>query len=93
MKPSKIGITDYKPLKESLEHIVENRRGYQSTLSPLGEQRIESFRMVGFINTGHTLKDETYSTTKLADDYYMELYGRCNWAYHRAKGIIKNIIK
>ena len=90
MKPAQIGVNDYKPLKKALEHIVENRRGYQSSLAPLGEQRVESFKTVGFINTGHTLKNETYSTTNLADQYYMDVYGTCNWAYHRVKGIVKS---
>lgn len=92
MKPAIIGIQDNNSLKKSMDYIIENRKGYQDKLKSLGQQQIDSFKLVGFINTGHTLKHETYSTTKLADSYYKEVYGICNWIYFRAKGIIKNII-
>ena len=92
MKTVSIGALESKPLKRALGQIVENRRGYQSELKSHGETMIDSFKTVGFINTGHTLKAETYSITGLADEYYRDMYGMIDWAYHRIKGIVKNAI-
>ena len=48
--------------------------------------------MAGFISTGHTLKSETYHTTKLADAYYRDVFGVFSWIYHRIKGQVKKSI-
>ena len=92
MKTAKIGAQTWTPLKKALGHIVENRRGYQSELKPISDKMINSFKTIGFINTGHTLKSETYSTTKLADEYYRDTYGVFDWIYHRTKGIVKRAV-
>lgn len=93
MKPARIGTQDWKPLKRALGQVIENRRGYQSELAPHGKQMIDSFKSVGFINTGHTLKHDTYSATGLADSYYRDMYGISDWAYHRVKGALKKFLK
>lgn len=93
MKPARISIQDWKPLKRALGQVIENRRGYQSELAPHGEKMIDSFKSVGFINTGHTLKHDTYSATGLADSYYRDMYGISDWAYHRVKGALKKFLK
>jgi hypothetical protein len=94
MSVARIGVQEWKPLKRALSHIVESRRGYQSEIiKPHGEKMIDSFKTMGFINTGHTLKHETYSTTGFADVYYRDMYGVFDWTYHRVKGIIKNLVK
>ena len=93
MKVIRIGVQNEKPLKKALGHIIETRRGYQDDIiKPHGEEMIDSFRTAGFINTGHTLKSETYGVTKLADMYYSEMFGKFDWAYHRVKGIVNKII-
>lgn len=92
MKTARIGTYEWVPLKRALSHIVENRRGYQSELKPIEDKMINSFKTIGFINTGHTLKSETYSTTKLADSYYRDVYGVFDWVYHRTKGIVKRVV-
>ncbi len=92
MKTLRIGAIESNPLKKAMGLIVENRRGYQSELKPLGEERINSFKMAGFISTGHTLKSETYHTTKLADAYYRDVFGVFSWIYHRIKGQVKKSI-
>ena len=67
--------------------------GYQSVIiQPHGEEMIDSFKTVGFINTGHTLKNETYSIAGLVDAYYRDMYGVLDRTYHRVKGIVKKII-
>ena len=93
MKPARIGTQDWKPFKRALGQVIENRRGYQSELAPHGETMISSFKTVGFINTGHTLKSETYSATRLADSYYRDVFGVSDWAYHRVKGALKKVLK
>lgn len=93
MITARIGVQEWKPLKKALSHIVENRRGYQTELKPIDDKMLDSFKMIGFINTGHTLKHETYSTTGLADVYYRDMYGVFDWTYHRLKGIAKKVFK
>ena len=93
MKIMNIGMQNKDPFKKALGHIIETRRGYQEDIiKPHGEKMIDSFKTVGFIKTGHTLKSETYSATKLADMYYREMFGNFNWTYHRIKGIVKKIV-
>lgn len=92
MTVARIGAQEWKPLKRALGHIVENRRGYQSELKPIGDDMINSFKTMGFINTGHTLKHETYSTTGFADVYYRDMYGVFDWVYHIVRGKVKKFI-
>ncbi len=79
-------------LKKPLGYIVRNRKGYQSDLKKY-EVYIKSFKTVGFINTGHTLKADTYSVTSLADDYYKDLYGNLSYYSQRIKGFIAKLFK
>jgi hypothetical protein len=79
-------------LKKPLGYIIRNRKGYQSDLKKY-EIYIKSFKTVGFINTGHTLKADTYSTTSLADNYYKDLYGNLSYYSQRIKGFIGKLFK
>ena len=86
----KNGVLNQKNL-EALEFVVRNRRGYQSDLQKFNIEEINSMKSVGFINTGHTLKSETYSVTKLGDQYYKDLFGKTSYYIQRAKGFINKI--
>lgn len=72
-------------LKTSLGYIVKTRRGYQKDL-PITKDEIESFKMTGFINTGRTLREDTYSITKLADQYYTDVFGVISYLLKRIQG-------
>ena len=79
-------------LKKPLSFIVRNRRGYQSDLNKYKDY-IKSFQSVGFINTGHTLKADTYSVTDFADNYYKDLYGKTSYYKQRVLGFFIKLLK
>ncbi|MBR1620021.1 hypothetical protein IJ674_09030 [bacterium] len=79
-------------IKKPLGYIVRNRKGYQSDLKKY-DVYIKSFKTVGFINTGHTLKADTYSVTDLADNYYKDLFGRTSYYNQRILGFLDKLLK
>jgi hypothetical protein len=79
-----------KNVKNLLGYAVRKRRGYYNELRHVDEYNgatIDSFKSVGFINTGHTLKHETYSVTDLGDEYYKDVFGRFNYMGKRFAGL------
>ncbi len=67
-------------LKDELGYVCKTKKGYVSDLkSRVGQDVVSQFESIGFITKGHTLKSETWRKTKLADQYYIDLYGR--WSY------------
>lgn len=77
-------------IKNLLGYAVRNRRGYYNDLRQADEYNgatIDSFKSVGFINTGHTLKHETYSVTNLGDEYYKDVFGRFSYLGKRMAGL------
>lgn len=79
---------------KTLSYVVRNRRGYQHNLYQYNDaSSVEELKIVGFINTGHTLKHETFSTTKSADNYYKEMFGRTAYYKERFKGFINKLCK
>ena len=76
-----------------LTFVVRNRRGYQSDLHKFGIDEVSSLKTVGFINTGHTLKSETYSVTNLGDQYYKDLFGIKNYYTQRIIGFVNKLFK
>ena len=79
-------------LEKPLGFIIRNRKGYQTDLKKY-EKYIHSFKTVGFINTGHTLKADTYSVTKFADQYYKDVFGLTSYYLQRIRGFIQKIVK
>lgn len=79
-------------LKKPLGYIIRNRKGYQSDLKKY-DIYLSSFKTVGFINTGHTLKADTYSVTSLADDYYKDLFGLASYYLQRIRGFFGKLLK
>lgn len=82
----------FENLKEHLGYIVKKRRGYKKELTKIGKF-FDTFEQAGFIKTGHTLKNETFSITKLADQYYKEMYGYCSYYGKRLQGCYEKIVK
>ena len=83
-------------IKNVLGYAVKNRRGYYEQLRCVDERRgdtLEQFRMVGFINTGHTLKSETYSITDLGDEYYKDIFGKFSYWNKRLSGAAERFKK
>ena len=83
-------------IKNVLGYAVKNRKGYYSQLKKIDERRgetIDQFKSVGFINTGHTLKSETYSVTELGDEYYKDLFGKLSYWGARISGVWERFIK
>lgn len=79
---------------KALTYVVRNRRGYQHELyKNADKESIQSLKTVGFINTGHTLKAETYSVIDLGDEYYKDIYGKTSYYLQRAVGFINKIFK
>ena len=79
---------------KALTYVVRNRRGYQNDLYKNADNKaIESLKTVGFINTGHTLKYETYSVTDLGDEYYKDIYGKTSYYLQRIVGFINKIFR
>lgn len=77
-------------IKNLLGYAVRKRRGYYEDIKLFDEHRgdtLEMFKYVGFINTGHTLKNETYSITNLGNDYYKEFFGTYSYLKKRLAGL------
>lgn len=73
-----------KDFKSHLAYVCKKERGYLSDLeSQVGTDTLTQFESVGFITKGHTLKNETWKKTKLADSYFKEMFGW--WAFFRLK--------
>lgn len=69
-------------LKSHLGYICKTGKGYLSDLEEkVGSDRLAQFESAGFITKGHTLRNETWRKTKLADSYFKEMYGW--WAFIR----------
>ena len=75
-------------LKATLGYIVEKRSGYKSDLVKFENSIVDSFERVGFIKSGQTLRERTYSVTNLGDAYYRDLFGWRNYIVRRVKGFI-----
>lgn len=79
-------------IKNTLGYAVKNRRGYYDDIRWVDERRgetIDQFKSVGFINTGHTLKKETYSITELGDEYYKDVFGTFDYWNKRLAGALE----
>ena len=67
-------------LKKNLGYVCKTKKGYVDKLIEIvGKDDVLQFESVGFITKGHTLKSETWKKTKLADQYYRDLFG--SWSY------------
>ena len=77
-------------IKNLLGYAVKKRCGYYNDIRRVDERRgdtLEQFKSVGFINAGHTLKNETYSITNLGDEYYKDVFGRFDYWGKRLSGL------
>ena len=77
-------------IKNLLGYAVRKRKGYYNELSRIdyrNGETLEQFKSVGFINTGHTLKNETYSVTDLGDRYYKDVFGTYDYIKQRMSGL------
>ena len=77
-------------IKNLLGFAVKKRRGYYDQIRRVDQRHgdtIEQFKTVGFINTGHTLKNETFSITDLGDEYYKDVFGSFSYWYKRISGM------
>lgn len=64
-------------LKEKLGYVCKTKHGYVNELTEqLGRPCIDQFASIGFITKGVTMNNETWRKTRLADQYYKDLFGR-----------------
>lgn len=71
-------------LRSHLGYVCKTGKGYLTDLkNAVGSDDLAMFESVGFITKGHTLKNETWKKTKLADSYFKEMFGW--WAFFRLK--------
>lgn len=92
----KINIRDVQNIQNVLGYAVKNRRGYYKNLKKIDNrlgETLDEFKTIGFINTGHTLRSETYSITSLGDEYYKDLFGTWNYLGKRISGIFERFVK
>ena len=83
-------------IKNVLGYAVKQRKGYYSQLRRVDERlgdTLEKFETVGFINTGHTLRSETFSITNLGDEYYQDMFGKWEYWKQRLSGSIERFLK
>jgi len=83
-------------LKKVLGYAVKERNGYYNQLHRIDDFRgatLDQFKSVGFINTGHTLKQETFSITDLGDQYYKDVFGKLSYWKKRISGACKRFRK
>lgn len=67
-------------LKKNLGYVCKTKNGYVDELiKTVGIDDVLQFESVGFITKGHTLKSETWKKTRLADQYYKDLFGRLSF--------------
>lgn len=83
-------------IKNVLGYAVKQRKGYYNQLKKVDERRgdtIEQFKTVGFINTGNTLKTQTFSITELGDEYYRDMFGKLSYWKQIISGNIERFLK
>jgi len=83
-------------IKNLLGYAVKSRKGYYNQLRRIDNRNgdtLEQFKSVGFINTGHTLKSETFSITETGDEYYKDVFGRYSYWGKRLSGVWERFIK
>ena len=83
-------------IKNVLGYAVKNRKGYYKHIERIDQrfgETLEQFKTIGFINTGHTLKSETYSITELGDEYYKDMFGMLDYWGKRLSGMFERFIK
>ncbi len=76
-------------IKDLLGYAVKERNGYYNQLRFMDVNRgatLDQFKSVGFINTGHTLKHDTFSITDLGDQYYKDVFGKFSYWKQRLAG-------
>ena len=81
-------------IKKILGYAVKNRNGYYKDIKRVDEKRgvvVNSFEMTGFIHTGNTLKEKTYSITDLGDQYYKDVFGRYSYWGKRLSGALSRL--
>jgi len=81
-------------IKNTLGYAVKKRSGYYQDLKKTDERRggiIDKFEMAGFIHIGRTLKEDTFSITKLGDAYYEELFGQFDYWAKRLLGALERL--
>ena len=68
--------------KKHWGYVCKTKNGYVDKLIEIvGIDDVLQFESVGFITKGHTLKSETWKKTKLADQYYRDLFGRLSYIF------------
>lgn len=81
-------------IKNLLGYAVKKRRGYYEDIYHIDEKNgntLDQFKLAGFLNTGHTLKKETYSITNLGDQYYKDVFGRYDYFKQRFLGLYERV--
>ena len=79
-------------VKNLLGYAVKKRSGCYDDICHVDFKKgetVEHFKTAGFIRTGHTLKNETFSITELGDEYYKDLFGTYSYYKRRVLGSIE----
>lgn len=65
-----------KAFKDALACICKEKCGFFEDLEKnVDHKYISAFESVGFITRGYCMKSKTWKKTKLADQYFREIYG------------------
>lgn len=73
-----------KDLQIKLGYVCKVKRGYVDELAAnVGDSCIKQFESVGFITKGHTLNNETWRKTSLADTYYRDVFGVFSFLFNQ----------
>ena len=71
-------ISNVNNIKTTLSYAIKHGSGYYNDLKntdKTGGKIVEKFQTLGFINTGHTYKAETYGITRFGKQFYKEVFG------------------
>jgi hypothetical protein len=69
-------------IKDVLGYAIKKRNGYYRDIKMVDEKRgytVDSFELAGFLHIGETLNQRTFGITDMGDQYYKDVFGKCNY--------------
>lgn len=77
-------------IEKTMHYVAGRQHGYMKELKGFDKDAVNSMKMLGFLNTGYTLEEETFGATDLFNRYYKICYGETEYIRQRLRSIFKN---
>lgn len=74
-----VDVQAFNNVEQAMKYVAIKRYGYTKELQLFGEDVINSMKSAGFLNIGWTKEEETFSATKLLQDYVKNVFGKISF--------------